>query len=73
MSTISVHFLCFIYMCVCGCVGVCVGVCVCVCGCVCVCVWVGGVKYVMKHDKIGGARSKRVGDEKCIQDFSCTA
>jgi len=40
------------------------------CVCVFVCV---GVKYVMKDDKIGGARSKRVGDEKCIQDFGCTA
>ena len=25
----------------------------------------------MNDDKIGGARSKSVGDKKCIQDFSC--
>ena len=38
------------------------------CVCVCVC-----VNYVMKDDKIGGARSKHVGDVKCIHDFSSTA
>jgi len=41
---------------------VCVCLYVCVCECVC-------VNYVMKDDKIGGARSKRVGEEKCIQDL----
>ena len=44
----------------------CIYVCVCVCVCVC-------VNYVMKDDKIGGARSKHVGDVKCIHDFSSTA